>query len=562
MTASDGRHADAALVRRFRHAQTRRERTAVFADVAARHGDAVLGRCAERLWPDADAAVAAACDVLVAARLAMADPAKLARPDQLRGWLLDITVSHVLPSGLPARIDDINWEAVNARAAAGVPEMRDSPARRARLRHWLEQIVATLPESRQRLFDLFVARGLDSRGAARELGTSVAEVQRLRRENRQAVLRAFEVTALAAAEAALGPPGSGAPGCGELRQILADAQHDSGRPEDARRPAAVLPVALRVTVTRHLSQCGTCQARRDDCMRRWGPELLPMLTGTELDEQVTEGLRAVPARPRDALGVHRRAASAGTGGMAVARRAAAAAGAGLVAALLLLAFVWPGFLHSTADFVPRDSTVPSSPDPSSGGLSSTSARPATGTPDGASGQTDGRPADPSGGTLLNRLPSSATGSPAAPSSASPAPSVQHTLPPSTSAPAADPASTPSSSPSALTPSSSATQPTAVPSAPSTSPASSTPPPATATPTTPPSTTAPSSSPSPTSTASSAPSSATPSATAPSATAPPWARRAAALPGAGNCGRYWPMLSGTPIGRKAGGTPRCCRLPFG
>src|SRR5690349_805831 len=349
MTASDGRHADAALVRRFRHAQTRRERTAVFADVVRQHGDAVLGHCAERLWPDADAAVAAACDVLIAARLVMGDPAKLARPDQLRGWLLDIAVSHVLPSGLPARIDDINWEAVNARAAAGVPAMRDSPAGRAPLRHWLEQIVATLPEPRQRLFDLFVARGLNSRNAALELGTSVAEVRRLRRENRQAVLRAFEVTALAAAEAALDPPRRGAPGCGELRQILAEAQRDSDRQEGGRRPAAVLPVALRVTVARHLSQCGTCQGRRDDCTGRWGPELLPMLAGTELNEQVMEGLRALPelARPRDALRSHRRFASVGAAGTAVARKPAAAAGTGLLAALLLLAFVWPGFLHST-----------------------------------------------------------------------------------------------------------------------------------------------------------------------------------------------------------------------
>jgi hypothetical protein len=496
MTASDGRHADAALVRRFRHAQTRRERTAVFADVAARHGDAVLGRCAERLWPDADAAVAAACDVLVAARLVMADPAKLARPDQLRGWLLDITVSHVLPSGLPARIDDINWEAVNARAAAGVPEMRDSPARRARLRHWLEQIVATLPESRQRLFDLFVARGLDSRGAARELGTSVAEVQRLRRENRQAVLRAFEVTALAAAEAALGAPGSGAPGCGELRQILADAQRDADR-QEGRRYTAVLPVALRVTVTRHLSQCGTCQSRRDDCTGRWAAELLPMLAGSELNEQVMQALRVLPelTRPRDALETRRRAAGA------VARKPAAASGAGLLAALLLLAFVWPGFLHSTVDFVPRDS-APSSHGPSGGGLSSTGAQPVTGTAGGVSGQTHGRQAPSGGAGLVNSLPPQTTGNLAAPSPpASPTPSAQHPVQPSASAPATQPASAPSPAnpPSALSPSPSAPQPTEIPSTPPTSPAST--PPST---TPPPSTAPPSSSSSPTSPASSTP----------------------------------------------------------
>ena len=93
------------------------------------------------------------------------------------------------------------------------PEMRDSPARVASLRQWLERIVATLPEPRQRMYDLFVTRGLDSRNAALELGTTVAEVRRLRRENRQAILRAFEVTALAAAEAAVDPSGIGAPGC-------------------------------------------------------------------------------------------------------------------------------------------------------------------------------------------------------------------------------------------------------------------------------------------------------------------------------------------------------------
>ena len=84
--------------------------------------------------------------------------------------------------------------------------MPDSPARLASLRQWLERIVATLPEPRQRMYDLFVTRGLDSRNAALELGTTVAEVRRLRRENRQAIVRAFEVTALAeAAEAAVAP---------------------------------------------------------------------------------------------------------------------------------------------------------------------------------------------------------------------------------------------------------------------------------------------------------------------------------------------------------------------
>jgi hypothetical protein len=515
MTASDGRHADAALVQRFRQAQTQRERAAVFAVVVRRHGDAVLGRCAERLWPDADAAVAAARDVLVAARLVMADPAKLPRPDQLQGWLLGIAVSDDLTPGPPARIDDINWEAVNAYAAAGVPEMRDSTAWRASLRHWLEQIAATLPESRQRLFDLFVARGLDSRDAARELGTSVAEVRRLRRENRQAVLRAFEVTALAAAEAALDPR-SDAPGCGELRQILADARRDGGR-----RHTAVLPAALRVTVARHLGQCGTCQGRRDDCTGRWAPELLPVLAGTELNEQVTEDLRAVPelAQSRDAPEARRRAGGAGTAGTAVARKPAAAAGAGLLAALLLLAFVWPGFAHSTVDFVPRNS-APSSHDSSSADLSSTGDRPVTGTTDGASGQTNGRQAGTGGAGLVNSLPPQAARSLAAPSSsASPAPPVQATAQPSASVPAAHPASGPSptSSPPAPSPSpsASASAPTEVPSTPPTSPASA-----------PPSPTLPSSpSPSPTSPASPTPSSTTP----PPSTASPTAPASSAAP---------------------------------
>src|SRR6185437_1990799 len=148
----------------------------------------------------------------------------------------------------------------------------------------------------------------------------------------------------------------------------------------------------RVAVARHLSQCGTCQGRRDDCTGRWGPELLPMLAGTELNEQVMEGLRTLPelARPRDALRSHRRFASVGAAGTAVARKPAAAAGTGLLAALLLLAFVWPGFLHSTTAFVPRDSTTPSSHDPGSGGLSSTGAQPVTRATSGVSGHTDGR----------------------------------------------------------------------------------------------------------------------------------------------------------------------------
>src|SRR6202044_2173472 len=90
ITAHDGGRADAALVQRFRQSQTTRERTAVLADVVRQHRHPVLCSCAERLWPDADAAVAAAAGVFAAARLAMADSAKLPHPDRLRGWLLGI----------------------------------------------------------------------------------------------------------------------------------------------------------------------------------------------------------------------------------------------------------------------------------------------------------------------------------------------------------------------------------------------------------------------------------------------------------------------------------------
>ncbi len=178
---------------------------------------------------------------------------------------------------------------------SALPEMRDSPARVASLRQWLERIVATLPEPRQRMYDLFVTRGLDSRNAALELAATVAEVRRLRRENRQAILRAFEVTALAAAEAAVDPSGIRAPGCAELRQILADARSDDGDPhEDGRRHTAVLPAALRLTLSRHLSQCRACQDRRDDCMGRWAPELLPILADAELHDQVMEDVQSMP----------------------------------------------------------------------------------------------------------------------------------------------------------------------------------------------------------------------------------------------------------------------------
>ncbi|MDX6419060.1 MAG: hypothetical protein QOG28_3680, partial [Trebonia sp.] len=521
MTTSDARHADAALVLRFRHAQTERERTAVFADVVRQHGDAVLGCCAARLWPDADAAVAAACDVLIAARLVMADSAKLARPDRLRGWLLGIAASDGLTSGLPARIADINWEAVHAHVAADVPDTRDSPAMRASLRHWLEQIVATLPEPRQRLFDLFVASGLDSRKAALELGTNIAEVRRLRRENRQAILRAFEVTSLAAAEAALGAPGSDAPGCGELRQILADTQHDGDPQEGGRGHIVVLPTALRLTVARHLSQCGTCQGRRDDYTTLWAAGLLPILAGAELNEQVMEDLHPAPelARPRETPGVRGRVASVGIARAVVVRQpaASAAAGAGLLVALLLLAFVWPGFLHSTAAFMPRGSTGPSSQNPRSGGPSGTGAPQVTGTIDGVPGHNYGRQARPGAEGLLNTLPPDSTGGLAVPpsSSASPTLPVRHAVRPSTPASSAQPTSGPSPTSSPPAPSPSGPQPTEV----ASTPPSTTPPPSTLPSTTPTPTSTPSTTPTPSGPASTTPTPTSTPSTTPTPSAP-------------------------------------------
>ena len=198
-----------------------------------------------------------------------------------------------------------NGRHAGARIGAGGTERRVSTARLQSTRRWLEQIVATLPEPRQRMYDLFVARGLDSRRAARELGTGVAEVRRLRRENRDAVLRAFEVTALAA-DAAQDEPWSEAPGCGELRQIMAAAR------DDARRRFVVLPAALRVIVVRHLSQCATCQARGDDCMAAWAPELLSIMGDAERHEQVMADTRSMqePGQGGPVPGAHRRAGTA------------------------------------------------------------------------------------------------------------------------------------------------------------------------------------------------------------------------------------------------------------
>jgi DNA-directed RNA polymerase specialized sigma24 family protein len=529
MTANDGGDADAALVRRFRQAQTRQESAAVFAGVVRQHRDAVLARCAERLWPDADAAVAAAGDVFIAASLALADPAKLARPDLLRAWLAGIAAHGGLTSGQPARIDDIDWAALQAGAATGVSGPRDSSATRAQVRRWLDQIVTTLPEPRQRLYDLFVTKGLNSRDAALELGSDAAEVQRLRRENQQAILRAFEVTALAAAETAP-DPGNEAPGCEELRQILADAPHDGDPREDGRRHIAVLPAALRLAVTRHLSQCGTCQEHRDDCMAWWAPGLLPVLAGAELSEQVMEDLRHIAEfGPRAAPGAHRRAAPAGTFGNVFTRRAATTGG-GLLAVLLLLAFVWPGFLHGTEASVRQGSTVPSAQDPSS---SRPSTPQVTGEIGGVPSRDPGRQVSGGVAGALSSPPQAATGSPTAPSPSASSPSASRTPPmrstvqptiaptsPATRATSAPASTRPTSSPSAKPPSPSAPQPTPT-SSPSTS-TPATPAPSTSAPATPASTTPASATPAattsdpstsePTPSASTTPASATPAVT--------------------------------------------------
>ena len=402
--------------------------------------------------------------------------------------------------------------------AALMHRLRQAQAERERtawLRRWLEQIAATLPEARQRLFDLFVTRGLDDRSAARELGTNVAEVRRLRHENRQAILRAFEVTALAAGEAGLDQPGS-APGCGELRQILADAQRNGDPPEGARPDIIVLPAALRLTVTRHLSECGTCQGRRDGHLARWAPEMLPILAGTELSERVTEGLHTVPqlARSRDTPGAHRRVAPVGTSATAGARRLAAAAGAGLFLALLLLAFVWPGFLHGTPALVPRDSAAPAAQDPSSSG-----APKATGTIGGVPERSSGRQARTGSAGLLSSLPPAAAGTWAGPSMfASPAPTVPSGVESPTSTPTTRRSPWTSPTSSTPSPSPSATQRTGVPSTPSPtkSPSSTPSPTKSPSPTTSP-TTSPSPTPSPSVSPSSTPSPATSPTTSPSPT---------------------------------------------
>jgi hypothetical protein len=475
ITRNDRGQTDAALVRRFRHAVSKRDRAAAFDAVVRAHRDAVLGRCAERLWPDADAAVAAAHDVFIVAYQAMADPTKLGRPDRLRDWLLAIAGQGGLGSGLPAGAGAINWGKLRARIASEVPDTRGVTAKRVSVRRWLEQIVATLPEARQQLYDLFVRTALDSRNAATELGTDVAEARRLRRDNREALLRAFEVTALAAAEAAPDSLGGESSGCWELRQILADAERDRGRQEGVRRDAMVLSPEARLTVTRHTSQCHTCLYRRDDRVARWAPELLAILAGAELNEQVIEDLRTIPEpEGTPARGLPSRA-SAGIGAMLTPVRAAVGAGSGLLVVLLLLGFVQPGFFLSTAASAPRSSASSSpqgtgSATPGSHGnpqvigtssrVRGRSAPSATPTP-GSAGQSPGAVGGPpvptsSAGTAQPSASStSASGKPTATPSRSPSPSPS----PSKTQPTLVPPTPPSSSPTPTTPTPTPTTPT-------------------------------------------------------------------------------------------------------
>jgi len=468
--------ADGAPTRRFRQFPTTHERTATFAHDDRQHRHAVLSACAERLWPDADAAVDAAAGVLVAARL----------------------------NREPAR-----------GGAAGPAGRPDAPARQAFLRSWLDRIVATLPEPRQRMYDLFVTRGLDSRAAAGELGATVAEVRRLRRENRDAIVRAFEVTALAAADSA-DPAGFQAPGCDELRTLLADAPDDGIQPADGRRDPAVLPAALRLTLSRHLSQCAHCQYQRDDRSAEWAADLLPLLADAELRDQVTADLQSARERGHHgaAAGAHRRPAPVRPGRKAerivVIRPAFAAAGAGLVAALLLLAFVWPGLLRGTG--AAADAAADQNKAVTSADGAPTAVGPVGPVPDGSDGATAG-PAT-TGPVRAHRR--AAAGSPNALSSAAVAPSAYYTLPPATP-PASSPApptSSPTPSPSASRSRTASPTPTASTSTPTPTPTRSTSPTPTPTPSTPtPTPTTSTSSPTPTPSPSTAAPTTTPTATA-------------------------------------------------
>ena len=380
---------------------------------------------------------------------------------------------------------------------------RHADARLESTRHWLAQIVATLPEPRQRMYELFVARGLDSLSAALELGTGVAEVRRLRRENREAVLRAFEVTALAA-EAAPGEPRSEAPGCGELRQIMATARDDDPY-EGGRRRFFVLPAALRVMVVRHLSQCATCQDRGEDCMAAWAPQLLAIMGDAEQHEQVMADTQSMPepGHRGPAPGAHRQAGPA----RKVVVRRAAMAGAGLLIALPLLAFVWPGFLDG------QRSSAASSPQAFANSQPSSMAAPQAASMTGVAGSNHGKPVPHAASGILSGLSPRATGSAAAQLYASLPPSVYYTVPPSPSPTPSlvrpTPEASPTSAPTSASPSPSASAQKSKKPSPKPSPVTSTTPTSPATATT---------SPTP-SAAPSTPASATPSSPAPSSPDP-------------------------------------------
>ena len=92
-------------------------------------------------------------------------------------------------------------------------------------------------------------------------------------------------------------------------------------------------------------------------MARWAQEILPIVAGAELNEQVIEDLRTIPESARSHRGarsgglsrgsrsVHAGTARAGIGKAVFTRRVAAAGGAGLLV-VLLLGFVQPGFFLS------------------------------------------------------------------------------------------------------------------------------------------------------------------------------------------------------------------------
>ena len=125
-----------------------------------------------------------------------------------------------------------------------------------------------------------------------------------------------------------------------------------------------------------------------------------------------------------------------------------------LAALLLLAFVWPGILRG-----PRAATNVSSPNQSKAVTSGADVPTVIGGVNGAPDDNHGQPARPGAAGVLSSLPPVVTGSQPAPASAQP--SVYYTLPPST-APTSSPTQ-PTSTPSPSSSQSRTTSPTPSPS---------------------------------------------------------------------------------------------------